>query len=335
MRSRVSLFIYLLVIVAAVVPSVTHAAIPFFGPIIPEAQALCPGSWALVITVLNNIIAFAITAVIIFVAPLMLAYAGFLYVANPVSPGGISKAKDVLFNTIGGTIVALAAWLIIAAIMAVLYDPSAVGKTWQSLVTARSNDALCIDIAGSLNQVVPGTYVTGIDAGSGQFLTLPTSGDCQAGNLMDATAGSPYALNQEQANTLSCIAVPESRCGARTTGARTPEGKPTSASGMFQIVFGSGNDTCHNLNIPACSQAAGVSGNLNCYQQFSGGSPKRDSKGNITAAAAACQRAAANVTCNAQAAACLVKADKGFSAWTADRRAATQRNCITQYASLR
>ena len=334
MRFRVPLLALLFAISLFAAPLAAHAAvIPFFGPIIPDEVNRCAAGWGLLITVINNVIRFLITLAIVFVAPLMIAYAGFLFVVNPVNAAGKEKAKVVLRNTVVGIVIALVGWLIVDAIMVVLYNPDtpiAGGRlgAWSQLISSGGIDQ-CIPLAESLRQAVPGAGITGISTGGGQFLALPTSGDCAAGNLIQATAGSAYPLTQSQANTLSCIAVPESRCSNNPPPATQPNGTPTSASGMFQIVFGSGNDICHNLNIPACSQAAGVSGNLNCYSAFRGGLPAPGKE----AEAAACRRAAANLGCNAQAASCLIRADRGFSAWTSDRRSSTQQNCIIRYAS--
>ncbi|MCR4276170.1 MAG: pilin [Candidatus Parcubacteria bacterium] len=335
MRSR-TLFTFLLVAGSLALPLVAYAGIPFFGPIVPNEINRCAAGWGAVITVINNIIRFLLTLVIVFVAPLMIAYSGFLFVVNPVNSGGIAKAKSVLLNTIIGIVIAFAGWLIVDAIMAVLYhptDPSLAGKAWSELITS-GGQAFCLVQEGALKNLnqsdLSGANITGVSANGGAFLSLPTNGNCTPDSLLAATAGSQYALSQSQANTLSCIAVPESTCGRNVSQARQPDGTPTSASGMFQIVFGSGNDTCHNLNIPSCSQAAGVSGDLNCYSAFRGGLPRAGKE----IEAAACKRAAANLNCNAQAAGCLVKArNGGFSDWTADPRAATQQNCVTQYAN--
>ncbi|MFA7302302.1 MAG: hypothetical protein WC030_00955 [Candidatus Paceibacterota bacterium] len=77
-------------------PGAAHAAIPFFEPIIPPAQQLCAGNWYLVMVVINNIISFSITLAIVFVAPVMIAYSGFLLVANAFNPGAKADAKKVL-----------------------------------------------------------------------------------------------------------------------------------------------------------------------------------------------------------------------------------------------
>lgn len=349
MRSRYVLFA--LVAAVFVMPTAAQAGIPFLGPIIdkswidPATQTACALGWGALVIVINNIISLLITLAIVFVAPLMIAWAGFLMVLNPTKAGDLEKGKKILWNMVIGIVFALSGWLIVDAIMAVLYKPSPDSKwttTWSQIVTGNLNEA-CIELKASLNQGGAGSSVTGVSAGGGRFLTPPTSGSCSPASLMAATAKSPYPLTQAQANTLSCIAVPESSCSNTPTGAKQSSGKPTSASGMFQIVFGCDgcNEPCHNLNIPTCSQAANVTGDLNCSQQFRGGKPKTDAAGNITAGAAACQRAAANLTCNAQAAACLVNArikrgNGGFEDWTGTGDGyshATQKNCVAQYAN--
>jgi len=156
MRSRISLFSFLIIIVSLVLPSVAYAAIPFFGPIVPQAanQAICPASWGMFIIVVNNIISFAITIAIVFVAPIMIAYAGFIMMTGQGNPGEINKAKGILWNTVIGIIVALAGWLIVDAVMVVLYNPNAQsGATklgsWSSLIIGNAND-LCLSQAGAL-----------------------------------------------------------------------------------------------------------------------------------------------------------------------------------------
>jgi hypothetical protein len=105
--------------------------------------------------VINNIISFLLTLTIVFVAPLMISYAGFLFVVNPVNAGGKEKAKHVLTNTVVGIVIALAAWMIVDAVMAVLYKPASGSAwgTWSSLITG--SDKLCIPLAGTLSQVTP------------------------------------------------------------------------------------------------------------------------------------------------------------------------------------
>lgn len=344
MRSRVTFFILLFVAGSLALPLAAHAGgIPFFGPIVPSEVNRCAAGWGAVITVINNIIRFLLTLVIVFIAPLMLAYSGFLFVVNPVNSGGIAKAKSILLNTIIGIVIALAGWMIVDAIMAVLYhptDPSLAGKAWSQLITSGGQD-FCLKQEGALQNFneadLSGANVTGVSASGGQYLSLPTNADCSPGTIQQATKAGGYNLTPAQINTLSCLAVPESSCGKNTTGAKQSNGTPTTASGMFQVVLGL-NDKCHNLNLPVCTQAAvnaqfSVSGNLNCSTAFRGGSPKPG----MESLAAACRAASADLNCNASAAACLVQANGGgFTDWTGTGDGythATQQNCVTQYAN--
>ncbi|MDO8742506.1 MAG: lytic transglycosylase domain-containing protein [bacterium] len=155
MRFRVPFIALLVAVSSFAIPYAAQASgIPFFGPIIPEEQANCAANWGMVLTVINNLISFALTITIVFVAPLMIAYSGFLYVVNPVDPAGMSKAKSILQNTIVGTVIALAAWMIVDAVMAVLYNPQNPGETWYSLIGSGGFPA-CLPQAGITGGVIP------------------------------------------------------------------------------------------------------------------------------------------------------------------------------------
>lgn len=156
MRSRTSLFALLLAVGLFVVPAIAFAqGIPFFGPIIPgsdvlgNTQGVCPASWSMVVVVINRIIAFMITLAIVFVAPLMIAYSGFLFVVNPVNAGGKEKAKEILTNTVIGIVIALSGWMIVDALMAVLYNPGNAGGTWMSIIRGNTSD-MCLPQKGAL-----------------------------------------------------------------------------------------------------------------------------------------------------------------------------------------
>lgn len=150
MRSRTLFFTLILLAASAfLLPHIVQAAaIPNFDPIVPKN---CPAGWGMLVTVINNIITVLLSIMIVFVAPLMIAYAGFLFVVNPTNPGGKEKAKQILTNTIVGIIISLSAWMIVGAIMAVLYkDPTSSGSTWgtwQELMVGGSADA-CLDQPG-------------------------------------------------------------------------------------------------------------------------------------------------------------------------------------------
>ncbi len=277
-----------------VLPHFAYAAIPFFGPIIPQTanQATCPAGWGMLMTVVNNIISLLITLAIVFVAPIMIAYAGFLYVINPFSPNGIGRAKTILLNTILGIVIALAAWLIVDAVMAVLYNPAAAGGTWYSLVSS-GGAPFCLPQAGSVSQP---TAPSGVSV-SGSTVT-PSGGtlaQCSSGN----TACSPAALQAAgftatQANVMSCIAVTESSGIPSTPPYNTTHpGSNSTACGTFQIT----QTTWNKYATGACSNF------------FS-----------------SCQNAA----CNAQVAQTLVS-QNGYKDWTCANCNSKAASCIQQY----
>ncbi len=197
MRFRSALLLVSALAGTFALPSATHAAIPFFDPIIPSAINLCPASWGMVIDVINNLISFLITIAVVFVAPIMIAYAGFLLVVNPFNPGAQSTARKILLNIVIGIVVALAGWLIVDAVMAVLYHPSdSTWGTWSSLITSGGINP-CLIQEGSLGQFkegsgyvgsitgsTPTTPVTTTGGGGGAgSCTVPTSGPCSPSNL--------------------------------------------------------------------------------------------------------------------------------------------------------
>lgn len=322
MRSRSTFLAFAIVTGSLILPPLAHAAIPFFGPIIPQAanQATCPAGWGMLMIVVNNIISFLITLAIVFVAPLTISYAGFLYVVNPLNPSEIGRANTILQNTIKGIVIALAAWLIVDAIMAVLYNPTAVGSTWSELVTS-GGAPLCIQQAGSVPQPAAPSGVSVTTAGN--YLSFGT-GACSSATVQQGAGIGGYTLSVSQANALACIAKPESSCGAVNLNYNW--GKGSSAAGAFQVTL-QGNSTCYDN--PACEQAVGVSGPLNCASGFSGGNPKTDAASQTIVQR--CVQAAANINCSAAAAACVLQ-KQGFSAWTADNNSSTQAQCIANYS---
>ncbi|MDP1707189.1 MAG: hypothetical protein Q8L30_01380, partial [bacterium] len=92
MRFRTTLFAIFFAVGVFALPLAVHAGVPFFGPIIPpqsvtgiQGSEVCAAGWGMLIMVINNIISLLITLAIVFVAPLMIAWAGFLFVVNPVN----------------------------------------------------------------------------------------------------------------------------------------------------------------------------------------------------------------------------------------------------------
>jgi len=292
MRFRTPLFTILFTVGVFAVPLAAHAGIPFFGPIIPVDSNQCAAGWGMLITVINNVISLLITLAILLVAPLTIAWAGFLYVVNPVDPGGIAKAKGILLNTAVGITIALAGWMIVNAIMAVLYNPSNPGDTWSSLISSGGLPP-CIDLKASLNQSAGGS-ITGISA-SGGVVYSGTTAQCSSSNL----ACSPAALQsagftQSQANVMSCIAVTESSGipGTPPYNIAHP-GSNSTACGTFQIT----RTTWNKYATGACSSFS------NCQ----------------------------NAACNIQVAQTLV-ANNGYSDWTCANCNSKASACIQKYS---
>lgn len=296
MRFRTPLFALAFTLASFALPYAAHASIPFFGPIVPNSST-CAAGWGMIIVVINNLISFLITVAIVFIAPLMIAYAGFLFVVNPVNSSGISKAKDILLNTVIGIVLALAGYLIVDALMAVLYN----GKvgSWAQIINWNGDQCLPqlgTQAGAEFNQAPP--IVTGGSGGT----TGGNVGQCSSSN----EACSPAALiaagfTQTQANVMSCIATTENRGLA--------VGCNGNACGTFQIML-----TRNRLIGPACG------GVLNCPVLCKGanGAAVR------TASCQPCVQAANTPACNAQAAKALydqsVKSGySGYADWTPPR----------------
>lgn len=261
MRSRVHLFALLLVVGSFALPLVAQAGgIPFFGPIIPQDgnQAVCAASWGMLIIVFNNVISFLITLAIVFVAPLMIAWAGFLFVVNPVNASGKEQAKKILTNTVVGIVIALAGWLIVDALMAVLYNPSAAGGTWYSLVTS-GGIAPCIPLRGSLAPAVtppPGVVVTvpptavcdashvsNVQALGTSGITISSSGNCCDQNNRSCTS-----LSGMNAATISQVQRIQQACG----GVRITGGTEVGHSNAGGVNHSGGSKIDIATNVDSC-----------------------------------------------------------------------------------
>lgn len=255
MRSRATLFTTLLVAGLFVLPHVAQASIPFFGPIIPEANNQCAASWGMLIDVINNIISLLLTLAIVFVAPLMIAYAGFLFVVNPVNASGKEEAKKILTHTITGIVIALAGWLIVDAIMAALYSPKDIGKTWSSLVTSGGVALYCIPLSQTLNQTKSGGQITGVSStGAAVSVVPPSTAPASEATIRNqfASAGvevnhpepcNPYNLNGVTngctnvggmlSATVSQVIAVKNACGSECTVRVTAGSEAGHASGAY------------------------------------------------------------------------------------------------------
>ncbi len=317
--------------------------LPLFDPdwqLVPDAHKIdpenCPEGYPLgfagVLQLIQNGMNAAISfGVIIFV--LIIAGAGILWILTPTNPENHSQAKKILTNAVIGLLIILSAWLIVDFVMKLLYNPNARNfGPWNQILTGGD---LCIKPMENLQPLFSGNIFsvpgrgTGADSGGPASLG---SGSCSPTLISNAAYMGGYPLTQAQANTFSCLAQAESSCGTNISGAKTVDGRPTTAHGMFQIVMGY-NDKCHNLNVTVCSSAARNagwrgSGDLNCSQAFSGGRVKQGQE----ELARVCRAAAANIVCNVSAAACLLKERPDFGDWTSDPRSTRQKACIATFS---
>ena len=81
----------------------------------------CVWGWQELMTLVNNIVTFALVYLTVPIAAVMFAYAGFLMVTGGEEIASAkTKAKNIFLNTVIGLVLALAAWLIIKLVLQTL-----------------------------------------------------------------------------------------------------------------------------------------------------------------------------------------------------------------------
>lgn len=160
-------------------PLAAHATgIPFFGPIVPDAAQNCPAGWGSVAQLINNILAFAMTMVIVVAAPLSVAWGGFLYLTSGANPGNRGRANGIFLNTLVGTVIALSAWLIVDTILTVLVAPGEGVAYWTSQMF-NSGDA-CLPVQTTTLNQAQGQTQTYLPAGATSPVTTTVQTPDQA-----------------------------------------------------------------------------------------------------------------------------------------------------------
>ena len=333
MRLRFPLFALLFIAGSLAMPHFVHAGIPFFGPIIDKSWTVssagvqCALGWGAFMTVINNIIQLLITLAIVFVAPLMIAWAGFLMVVNQGNAGKLTEAKGILIHTVVGIVLALASWMIVDAVMAVLYNPATAGSTWSSLIG--SSGLVCLPQQGVGTGLNPTTISP---PGLGVGTTLPTDLSTSPGSPCNpATITAATSATQNQAKLLACVAQGESTCGSinppytlnYSWNKDTGNGKASTAAGAYQVLLSTNSD-CYDNSV--CEQAGGSPGvALNCKSGFG---PNGFTAGGNSTVLAKCLNAAGNVSCSAAAAVCLLNKQSFSSAYATDPYTAS---CLSRY----
>lgn len=105
----------------------------FLLPVISSAEPLVTCyedcGWNELMDLVNTVINFILLKMVLPLSAIMFAYAGFLLVtAGGETAHARTKAKEIFLNTVIGLAVAVAAWLIISTILAILgWDGSWIG----------------------------------------------------------------------------------------------------------------------------------------------------------------------------------------------------------------
>jgi hypothetical protein len=243
------------------------------------------------------------------------------------NPAALNAAKESFTNAFIGLIIFLSAWLIVDTLLRQLLDGkngeiagwgpwTQVKCTSQTKLEDVEKGYFAGDPAYTAAQV-QATYGT-VGSGSMANATTYSAGNCTPASLQS------MGMTAAQAQVFSCMAKPESGCN------NNADNPGSSARGVFQILRGYDNP-CHNLNLPACSAAVGVTGNLNCSRAFGAGGRV---KAGMQALANTCDAAASNQRCNVAAALCLYK-DGGYAPWLGNKgenHHQEQRACVAKYA---
>ena len=126
----------------------------------------------------------------IIIAVLMIAYAGFLWVTNPINAENRTKARSVLMNAGIGLLIALGAWLIVNTLLGALSGGTSNIGTFTGFLSGGSD---CIQA----NNQTPGPSGGGL-GGSGNNgcpgnLVCSSSGACASDPQLDNGDGSAGA----------------------------------------------------------------------------------------------------------------------------------------------
>jgi hypothetical protein len=201
--------------------------------------------------VINNIILLLITLLITFVAPIMIAYAGFLLVVNPFNSEAKSKAKTMFLNLVIGLVIALASWLIVDALMAVIYNPSAFNSTqagstfgsrWFEILTSGGQDICHIQQTSTI-------------AGSGGVAPVPPSPSQQCPSCVSLSASGLNCKSTSSCSAAPGLATQLSLLARATGGWRVTEAFPPTVTHSNPCHY---NGTCVDVGFTSSYTAQAV-----------------------------------------------------------------------------
>lgn len=124
MKKTTKLLIHVLIFSILVIPVIAFAA-----GLVPDCDPTKGCGWNDLMALVNKVINFVLFKMALPIAAIMFAYAGFLMVtAGGEAAHAREKAKEIFSNAVKGLIIALAAWLIISTLLAILgYDGTWIG----------------------------------------------------------------------------------------------------------------------------------------------------------------------------------------------------------------
>lgn len=176
----------LLFFVAAVVWLTVPAIVFAQNPVVPQAPTgvedyafydLCQlGQMA------QNIINFLL-GLSTFVATVMFAYAGVLYLTSTGNPIQVSRAHKIFKNVLIGFLVAITAWLVVQTFMSVVFrDSFFIGGNWNEL-ECTGERLMNKDLGDLLGTVIPGLapQITSVPTPSGAAYNV----SCKSGSVYD------------------------------------------------------------------------------------------------------------------------------------------------------
>jgi hypothetical protein len=128
MKKTTKILINLAVFIMFIIPAVSLGADgDGLVPCGKTGQPAC--DWNGLMALINEIIKFILFKLVVPIAAIMFAYAGFLMVtAGGEAASARTRAKNIFINTLFGLIIAAGAWLIISTILSILgYEGSWIG----------------------------------------------------------------------------------------------------------------------------------------------------------------------------------------------------------------
>jgi type IV secretory pathway VirB2 component (pilin) len=151
----------------------------FLGPIIPE-ECYCDAEhnngvesapeWGCVLQVIQNTINFAIS-IGVFIAVIIIAYAGALWMFSSLNSENRTKARTVLINAVVGLLIALSSWILVDFVMKTLYNEGSGFGPWNAILGSGGQKCLAV-------KQPPSAAGVGATSGSGGVTTGSSTAGC-------------------------------------------------------------------------------------------------------------------------------------------------------------